>query len=55
MPASVMEYVIAIVVGYNFINLLTPLSFKVRLVNIKLEQEGKLEILNHFMDSSWRF
>jgi hypothetical protein len=41
MPCQGDEYVIREWLVYKLYNLLTPLSFKVRLVNIKLEQEGK--------------
>ncbi len=41
MPCQGDEYVIREWMVYKLYNLLTPLSFKVRLVNIKLEQEGK--------------
>lgn len=41
MPCKGDDYVIREWLVYKLYNLLTPLSFKVRLVNIKLEQEGK--------------
>lgn len=41
MPCQGDEYVIREWQVYKLYNLITPLSFKVRLVNIKLDQEGK--------------
>lgn len=41
MPCQGDEYVIREWLVYKIYNLLTPISFKVRLVNIKLEQDGK--------------